>query len=216
MCQLAIPTMYELDHWGVPFSRFPGGVIAQRPFGGAGYPRTCYAADRTGQMLLHTLYEQAVRKNVTFYDEWLVASLVVRDGKCLGLVASDLANGKIIPLQAKAVIFGTGGYGRFWFKDGGWTQNNAGVWGSPNAADGKATIDELFWINGGGRPNQYIPYRVFTDAGAITPAVLADLQANGYNSQPYLAGMVGGGYVSVRVFTKWMDWKVAREGGGLL
>jgi succinate dehydrogenase / fumarate reductase flavoprotein subunit len=116
MCQLAIPTMYELDHWGVPFSRFPGGVIAQRPFGGAGFPRTCYAADRTGQMLLHTLYEQAVRKNVTFYEEWLVASLVVRDGKCLGLVAYDLASGKIIPLQAKAVIFGTGGYGRVYQK----------------------------------------------------------------------------------------------------
>ena len=116
MCQLAIPTMYELDHWGVPFSRFPGGVIAQRPFGGAGFPRTCYAADRTGQMLLHTLYEQAVRKNVTFYDECLVASLVVRDGKCLGLVANDLATGKIISLQAKAVIFGTGGYGRVYQK----------------------------------------------------------------------------------------------------
>ena len=116
MCQVAIPTMYELDHWGVPFSRFPGGVIAQRPFGGAGFPRTCYAADRTGQMLLHTLYEQAVRKNVTFYEEWLVASLVVRDGKCLGLIATDLATGKIIPLQAKAVIFGTGGYGRVYQK----------------------------------------------------------------------------------------------------
>jgi succinate dehydrogenase / fumarate reductase flavoprotein subunit len=116
MCQLAIPTMYELDHWGVPFSRFPGGVIAQRPFGGAGFPRTCYAADRTGQMLLHTLYEQSVRKNVTFYDEWLVASLVVKDGKCLGLIANDLASGKIIPLQAKAVVFATGGYGRVYQK----------------------------------------------------------------------------------------------------
>jgi succinate dehydrogenase / fumarate reductase flavoprotein subunit len=116
MCQLAIPTMYELDHWGVPFSRFPGGTIAQRPFGGAGYPRTCYAADRTGQMLLHTLYEQAVRKNVTFFDEWLVTSLVVRDGRCLGLIAWDLASGKIIPGQAKAVIFATGGYGRVFQK----------------------------------------------------------------------------------------------------
>ena len=112
MCQIAIPTMYQLDHWGVPFSRFPGGVIAQRPFGGAGYPRTCYAQDRTGQVLLHTLYEQAVRKNVAFYDEWLVTNLVVRDGHCLGLIAYDLGSGKIVPVQAKAVIFGTGGYGR--------------------------------------------------------------------------------------------------------
>jgi succinate dehydrogenase / fumarate reductase flavoprotein subunit len=116
MCQLAIPTMYTLDHWGVPFSRFPGGAIAQRPFGGAGFPRTCYAADRTGQMLLHTLYEQSVRKNVTFLDEWLVSSLVVRDGRCLGLVATDLASGKIVPIQAKAVIFATGGYGRVFRK----------------------------------------------------------------------------------------------------
>lgn len=116
MCRLAVPTMYELDHWGVPFSRFPGGLIAQRPFGGAGYPRTCYAADRTGQMLLHTLYEQAVRKNVAFLDEWLVANLVVRDKRCHGLVATELASGNIIPLQAKAVIFCTGGYGRVYQK----------------------------------------------------------------------------------------------------
>ena len=116
MCQLAIPTMYELDHWGVPFSRFPGGAIAQRPFGGAGYPRTCYAADRTGQMLLHTLYEQAIRKNVAFHDEWLVANLVIRDGAVRGLIALELATGKIVPLQAKAVVFGTGGYGRVFLK----------------------------------------------------------------------------------------------------
>ncbi|MGD1010235.1 MAG: FAD-dependent oxidoreductase [Candidatus Aminicenantales bacterium] len=116
MCQLAIPTMYELDHWGVPFSRFPGGTIAQRPFGGAGFPRTCYAADRTGQMLLHTLYEQAIRKNVTFYDECLVASLVVRDGRCQGVVAWDLPSGSLVPLAARAVIFATGGYGRVFLK----------------------------------------------------------------------------------------------------
>ncbi|MCJ7564642.1 MAG: FAD-binding protein [Candidatus Aminicenantes bacterium] len=116
LCQKAVPLMYELDHWGVPFSRFPGGVIAQRPFGGAGFPRTCYAADRTGQVILHTLYEQAVRRNVTFLDEWLVANLVVGDGKCLGLVAYELGSGKIHPLPAKAVIFATGGYGRVYLR----------------------------------------------------------------------------------------------------
>jgi succinate dehydrogenase/fumarate reductase flavoprotein subunit len=114
MCQLAIPTMYELDHMGVPFSRFPGGVIAQRPFGGAGYPRTCYAQDRTGQVLLHTLYEQCVKKGVKFYDEILVANLVVRDGRCVGLVAYDMGTGEILSFAAKAVIFGTGGYGRIY------------------------------------------------------------------------------------------------------
>jgi succinate dehydrogenase / fumarate reductase flavoprotein subunit len=116
LCQNAIPAMYELDGWGVPFSRFPDGTIAQRPFGGAGYPRTCYAADRTGQMLLHTLFEQSVRKNVTFFEEWLVASLVVRNGRCLGLVALDVATGEVITAAARAVIFATGGYGRVFQK----------------------------------------------------------------------------------------------------
>jgi len=116
LCRRAVPAIYELDHWGVPFSRFAAGTIAQRPFGGAGFPRTCYAADRTGQVLLHTLYEQAVRRNVTFYDEWLVTDIIVRDGKLLGLLAYDLAGGEIIPLRARAVIFATGGYGRIYLR----------------------------------------------------------------------------------------------------
>jgi succinate dehydrogenase / fumarate reductase flavoprotein subunit len=112
LCRMAVPTIYELDHWGAPFSRFPAGTIAQRPFGGGGFPRTCYAADRTGQVLLHSLYEQAIRRNVTFYNEWLVTDLIVRGGRTLGLVAYDLAGGEILPLRARAVIFATGGYGR--------------------------------------------------------------------------------------------------------
>lgn len=116
MCIKAIPAIYELEYLGVPFSRFPGGVIAQRPFGGAGFPRTCYVADRTGLVILHTLYEQSIRKNVRFYNEWLVKKLVVRDGKCLGLVIYDLASGQIIPAKAQAVIFATGGYGRVYAK----------------------------------------------------------------------------------------------------
>lgn len=116
LCQQAIPMLYELEHLGVPFSRFPGGVIAQRPFGGAGFPRTCYAADRTGLVLLHTLYEQSLGKNVRFYEEWLVTNLVVRDGRCYGLVAYDLHSGEIIPIRARAVIFATGGYGRVYQK----------------------------------------------------------------------------------------------------
>jgi len=112
LCRRAMPAIYELDHWGVPFSRSAAGTIAQRPFGGAGFPRTCYAADRTGQVLLHTLYEQAVRRNITFYDEWLVTDIILCDRKLLGLMAYDLAGGEIIPLRARAVIFATGGYGR--------------------------------------------------------------------------------------------------------
>lgn len=116
MCQEASLTIYELEHLGVPFSRFPGGVIAQRPFGGAGFPRTCYAADRTGLVILHTLYEQSVRQNVRFYNEWLVTQLVVKDGRCLGVVVYDLENAEFIPVQAKAVVFATGGYGRVYMK----------------------------------------------------------------------------------------------------
>ncbi len=116
MCQKAIPAIYELDALGVPFSRFPGGVIAQRPFGGAGFPRTCYAADRTGLVILHTLYEHSIRKKVRFYNEWLVTRLVVQNGKCLGVIVFDLASGEIIPVQARTVIFATGGYGRVYLK----------------------------------------------------------------------------------------------------
>jgi len=116
MCQKAIPVIYELEHLGVPFNRFPGGVIAQRPFGGAGIPRTCYAADRTGLVILHTLYEQSVRNNVRFYDEWLVSQLVIEDGKCRGVVVYDLKKGEFIPVLARAVVFATGGYGRVYRK----------------------------------------------------------------------------------------------------
>lgn len=116
MCQEAIPTIYELEHMGVPFSRFPGGVIAQRPFGGAGFPRTCYAADRTGLVILHTLYEQSVRQNVRFYNEWLVTQLVIRDDRCLGVIIYDLDSAEFIPVQAKGVVFATGGYGRVYMK----------------------------------------------------------------------------------------------------
>jgi succinate dehydrogenase / fumarate reductase flavoprotein subunit len=112
MCEKAVSTIFELEHLGVPFSRFPGGVIAQRPFGGAGFPRTCYAADRTGLVILHTLYEQSIKKQVRFYNEWLVTKLVVKDGRCLGVVVYDLARGEFIPVKARAVIFATGGYGR--------------------------------------------------------------------------------------------------------
>ena len=116
MCRRAIPALYELEAMGVPFSRFPGGEIAQRPFGGAGFPRTCFAADRTGLALLHTLYEQSVRKQVAFSEEWFVARLVVRDRRCLGIVALDLATGEVFPVRASAVVFATGGYGRVYLR----------------------------------------------------------------------------------------------------
>jgi succinate dehydrogenase / fumarate reductase, flavoprotein subunit len=112
MCREAPKVVYEMEHWGCPFSRFPDGSIAQRPFGGAGYPRTCYSTDLTGHALLNTLYERAVSKGVKVYPEWFALDLVVRDGQCHGVIAFDLINGRIEPVLARAVLFATGGYGR--------------------------------------------------------------------------------------------------------
>jgi len=116
MCREAVPTIFALEHSGVPFSRFSGGVIAQRPFGGAGFPRTCYAADRTGLVIAHTLFEQSLRKKVKVYSEALVTKLVVENGRCVGVVIYDLATGQIMPIRARAVIFATGGYGRVYLR----------------------------------------------------------------------------------------------------
>jgi len=112
MCKEAIGIVYEMEHWGCPFSRFPDGTIAQRPFGGAGYPRTCYSSDITGHVLLNTLYERSVAKGVKIYPEWFVTALCIDDGQCHGVVALDIRTGELIPLRAKATFFGTGGYGR--------------------------------------------------------------------------------------------------------
>lgn len=107
--------IYEMEHWGCPFSRLPNGKIAQRPFGGAGYPRTCYGADRTGQYLLHTLYERTVALGTKFYEEWMVLHLIIGDDKiCKGVVALNLAAGQIEVIGANAVIFATGGAGRMY------------------------------------------------------------------------------------------------------
>ena len=115
MCREAPGIVYEMEHWGCPFSRFPDGSIAQRPFGGAGYPRTCYSTDLTGHVLLNTLYERAVMKGVRVYPEWYVTALATHDGVCHGVAAFDLMNGEIVPITAKATVFATGGYGRVYF-----------------------------------------------------------------------------------------------------
>ncbi|MBU1965652.1 MAG: FAD-binding protein, partial [Proteobacteria bacterium] len=100
MCKEAIGIVYEMEHWGCPFSRFPDGTIAQRPFGGAGYPRTCYSADITGHVLLNTLYERAVAKGVKIYPELFVAGLCIEEGQCHGVVALDMKTGELIPVSA--------------------------------------------------------------------------------------------------------------------
>ncbi len=116
MCKAAIPVLYELEGLGAPFSRFPDGSIAQRPFGGAGFPRTCYAADRTGMILLHTLFEQCIKKGIVFYNECLVTNLIIHEEQCIGIVIYDIASGKTYSIKAKAVIFATGGYGRVYLR----------------------------------------------------------------------------------------------------
>ncbi len=121
MCHEAVTTVYELEHMGLPFSRTPAGRIAQRPFGGhtnnaTGQPvrRACYAADRTGHMILQTLYQQCIKQGVTFFDEFQVLDLITVDGAAAGVVAIELATGELHVFHAKAVIFATGGHGRLW------------------------------------------------------------------------------------------------------
>ena len=108
----AIDIVYEYEHMGCVFSRTPDGRIAQRRFGGHSVPRACYAADWTGHMLLQTIHEQALRHGVHFYSEWYVLDLIIEDNICRGVVAMDVLTGEIHTLHAKAVMFGTGGYGR--------------------------------------------------------------------------------------------------------
>jgi succinate dehydrogenase / fumarate reductase flavoprotein subunit len=106
----------EMEHWGAYFSRFPDGRIAQRPFGGAGFPRTCYAADRTGHHLLHTLWEQCLKRDIPFYNEWLLTRLVVHEGRAAGVVALHIPSGQLQAFSAGAVVIGAGGHGRIYEK----------------------------------------------------------------------------------------------------
>ena len=114
MCGLAPQMIYELEHFGAPFSRLPDGTIAQRFFGGSKTPRTCYAADRTGHLLLHTLYEQTVRRGIRVYDEWAVVSMAVADDRYHGLIVYDLKRGRFECVASRLCVLATGGYGRIY------------------------------------------------------------------------------------------------------
>ncbi|MGE5619672.1 MAG: succinate dehydrogenase flavoprotein subunit [Sphingomonadaceae bacterium] len=121
MCREAIDTVYDLEHMGLPFSRTPDGKIAQRFFGGhtreygkAPVRRSCYAADRTGHMILQTVFQQCIKNQVTFFNEYSVVDLILQDGVCQGVVALELATGELHTFHAKAVILATGGYGRIY------------------------------------------------------------------------------------------------------
>ena len=114
-----IEAVYELEHMGLPFSRTPEGKIAQRKFGGhtrefgkSAVERACYAADRTGHMILQTLYQQSIKDNVTFFNEFHVLDIMIENGECCGVVAYELATGELHTFQAKSTILASGGNGR--------------------------------------------------------------------------------------------------------
>ena len=121
MCNEAPQAVLELEHYGLPFDRTPEGRISQRPFGGhtnnvTGKPvrRACHAADRTGHMILQTLYQQCLKNNVNFYDEFQVIDLLMDGERAVGVIAIELATGELHTFHAKSVIIATGGHGRVW------------------------------------------------------------------------------------------------------
>ncbi len=112
MCKKAPETIRWAERMGAAFSRTEDGKIAQRPFGGQSSPRACFAKDRTGLTLLQTIYEQAHRYGVTFFDEWYAADLLYENGKVYGVAAYDIRNSEKAIFNAKTVMFATGGYAR--------------------------------------------------------------------------------------------------------
>ncbi|HET6695123.1 MAG TPA: FAD-binding protein [Gaiellaceae bacterium] len=114
LCDEAPGDVYQLEHWGAVFSRTEDGRIAQRPFGAAGEPRTAYAADITGHVLVHVLYEQVMKRDIATYEEWFAWKLVEDDGRCQGVICWDLLNGGLKLVGAKTVILCTGGAGRLY------------------------------------------------------------------------------------------------------
>jgi succinate dehydrogenase / fumarate reductase, flavoprotein subunit len=119
MCKEAVDSVLELERMGLPFNRTPEGRIDQRRFGGhtrnhgeAPVKRACYAADRTGHMILQTLYQQCNKQGVEFYNEFFVLDLLIVDGVCAGIIAYEIATGELHVFHAKSTLFATGGYGK--------------------------------------------------------------------------------------------------------
>ena len=114
LCDEAPGDVYQLENWGAVFSRTDDGRIAQRPFGAAGAPRTAYAADITGHVLVHVLYEQVMKREIPAYEEYFAWKLVMNEDRCQGVIAWDLLNGGLKSIGAKTVILATGGAGRLY------------------------------------------------------------------------------------------------------
>jgi succinate dehydrogenase flavoprotein subunit len=122
MCKEAPDAVLELEHYGLPFSRTPDGRIYQRPFGGmttnfgdGTAQRTCAAADRTGHAMLHTLYQQSLKHHAEFFVEFFAVDLIMEEGACRGVVALELASGRLHRFRAHQIVLATGGYGRAYF-----------------------------------------------------------------------------------------------------
>ncbi len=116
LCKEAPDRILEMDSFGVLFSRTNEGKIAQRPFGGAGYPRTCYAQDKTGHNLLHGLYQQCIKSGLRVFEEWYVTRLVVDRGAIVGLIAYRIPSGEVAAFKTNSIVLATGGYGRIYLK----------------------------------------------------------------------------------------------------
>jgi succinate dehydrogenase / fumarate reductase flavoprotein subunit len=121
MCREAIDAVIDLEHMGLPFDRTPDGKISQRRFGGhtnnetkKPVMRACHAADRTGHMILQTLYQNCIKNDVKFFDEFQVIDLLIENGRCNGVVAVQLATGEIHIFHSKATLIATGGFGKMW------------------------------------------------------------------------------------------------------
>jgi len=114
LCREAPADVYQLENWGAVFSRTEDGRIAQRPFGAAGEPRTAYAADITGHVLVNVLYEQLMKRDIRVYEEVFVWKLAIDDGVCNGVICWDLLHGGLKAISAKTVILCTGGAGRLY------------------------------------------------------------------------------------------------------
>jgi len=114
LCREAPGDIFQLEHWGAFFSRREDGKLAQRPFGAAGSPRTVFAADITGHVLIQVLYEQLVKRGITVYEEFFAWKLVENDDRCQGVICWDLLNGGLVTVGGKTVVLATGGQGRIY------------------------------------------------------------------------------------------------------
>ena len=137
LCSEAPKIIRELQNIGTPWSRMEDNTIAQRPFGGAGRPRCCYCADKTGHTILQTLYEQCLRKGVLFFNEYFALNLSVHGSRSRGLIAMNMKTGKVEAFPAKTVIFATGGYAKMYWNR---SSNAAGTTGDGQAIGYRAGI----------------------------------------------------------------------------